>query len=157
MSNKPEWKRKIINDLQKYRSYKADVKAMEAEIEIESISNMGMSYDSPSVTSSNIADFTGDKALNILEKENRDEYKEKLKFIKRIDAYVEALPPAQKFIIQAKFYMREKDLDLNNMSGGGMRRDIDIYTSDKFKYSKREYFRMIKKAYKNLAKKMGYI
>lgn len=154
--SKPRWKRQIINDLKKYKSYKADVKALEVEMELDYEGNMGMSYDQPSVTSSNIADFTGNKAINVLNSDKREEYKEKLKFIKKIDAYVESLPPAQQFIIKAKFYMREKDMNMDKMSGGGMRRDIDIYTHDDFKYSQRQYFRMRNRGYKILAKKMGY-
>ena len=154
--SKTDWKQKIINDLQNYRSYKADVKAMEIEIKVEATSDMGINYNVPSVMTSNIADFTGSKVMNILEKESQTTYKEKIKFVKKIDAYVEALPPAQKFIIQAKFYMREKDLDMDKMSGGGMRRDIDIYTSDKFGYEKAQYYRFYNKALKKLAEKLNY-
>lgn len=156
---KPEWRRKIENDLRRYKSVKADVEAVETELELEAEAGMGYDYDQPAVQSSGIGDRTGNKAITKLAKQIDDDFLEKKKFVEKLDAYISGLDCTKEYIIRAKYLMLEGDIKTNrtSMTGKGVRQDKRIWDDPEFGYQERRYFELKKEALKELAQKMGYI
>ena len=141
---KKDYYSKVVKDLLKYREYKHRCKIIEQELNDKIEENRGVDYSQPGVQTSNIFKSTEETAIDRLDSDIADEYKEKLDKIARIEIAFQGLNPVEQFIIRKKYM------------SGRIQKDVNIYTHPKFDWGKNKYYEFKDDAVKKLARILGY-
>ncbi len=147
MSIKDDVKEKLL----KYREYKQRLKIIEQNQQEIATSNMGMSYDGAVTSETNaFHSMTEDKVMQLTDEDTAKEYREKKNFCEMVKMALDGLTPPEKFIIEEKFYLGDKDY--YKCYPPGRRPDVEIYTQDRFPYQKWKYHKIKEGAYERLDK-----
>ena len=129
--NKKEFVRK---QLAKYKEYVQRLKIIEQERDVDDIieGGFGYSYDGVggSVESNGYHSDVEDKVLAIEEDDLGEEYREKAKFVRKVELALDGLGPAERFIIERKFCL--VNLQGEYVNKRGTVRDVDIYNLKEF-------------------------
>jgi len=134
--------KQVRNKLQKYKRYADWVDIYNGNIQ----AGMGMSYEGISVKSNENTSDVENKVLK--REENYEEYKEKLQYIDAVEAILDKLDDYERFIITKKFNLNDEDY-LKQFKTGEVP-NVEIYSHPRFHYSRREYFRIKKRALRKL-------
>lgn len=143
----------VAEQLAKYKEYKQRLKIILNEYDINDIieGNFGMSYDGVKISPTNA--FSSDvenKVVALLDENMSGEYKDKLRFVRKVELALDGLGPAEKFIIERKFCL--VDLQGEEVYRLGTVRDIDIYTLPEFTHKSNEYFKIKQTGIKRLSR-----
>ncbi|WP_408956218.1 ArpU family phage packaging/lysis transcriptional regulator [Natroniella sp. ANB-PHB2] len=136
---------RVVGELLKYREYKQRLKVIQYELDSKLDTNSAINYDSPGVQTSNIFDSTFEAAIDRLESDLADEFREKFDIVNLIEFAIAGLSPIEEHVIREKYL------------SGRKKADVDIYKTHKFKYGKDKYYDIKDEAVEKIARILGYI
>ena len=143
---KPPYYSKVVEKLLNYKEYKQRIKKIEMDREEKPTANMGMDYSSPAVSGGGgKSDSTGNKAIEIIEDIEDEEYKKKCQVVRDVEIAFEGLCPLEQFVVYKKYMQGRK------------KPDVKIYTHPEFGPERTKYYEIKDEAIKKMARIMGII
>lgn len=144
----------VVFDFVNYREYKSRCEYIEFETGIDddliddlAQKNQGIDYSRPRVQSSNRYDATAQPVMESVEKEEelREEYKYKIKLVKRVEKAYKGLDPVEQILMDMKY------------KTGRIVEDSEVYTHPNFPYGKTKYYEIKEEAMKKAARIVGHL
>ena len=141
---KPKYYTKVVGQLLNYKKNKQRLKKIELDNKNKVLRNMGIDYSSPGGKTHNIADRTGEIAVDRLDDQD-EEYEKLMREVLSVEIAYQGLNDQEQFIINRK-YMNGRKVP-----------DVEIYTHPEFGPESSTYYKIKDKAIKKMAEIMGYI
>jgi len=145
---------RVIFDFVNYREYKSRCEYIQFEAEIDGNfledlagKGQGIDYSRPRVQSSNHYDPTAQPVMESVEKEQelKEEYKRKIKLVKRVEKAYKGLDPIEQLLMDIKY------------KTGRIVEDSEVYTHPNFPYGRTKYYEIKDEAMEKAARIVGFI